>query len=376
MDLQSHQNIRAARDASEAPRTMSSVQDPIRLENAGLDERNGEIIAHGWLGLDALNRLMVDTYQREVLFEKRRRGSIHSAIKQGVRLPDIMLGMRGERFETKGASMLLQDRVYIVDGLQRVAALRDFAEKNPEEAAGMRIGAEVRFATTQESERELFITLNTSRVAVSPNVILRNMRGAQNPGITSLYGLSLSDKTFALFERVTWTQRMARNHLLTALILARTVRSLHGFAANTAATPKGAGDKKASGIVNALNRQANAVGLATFRRNTVDFFDIVDACWGIRNVEYNQTAVQLRGNFLSTLGKLFSEHQNFWDDGGRLFVDAATKKKLASFPLLDPEVSRLAAAGSMTMPILMSMLVEHLNKGKRLGTRLRKRNQD
>src|ERR1700682_3863362 len=76
----------------------TSQHGTVRLLNAGLDERDGEIIAHGWLDLESMNLLRVDDYQREVLsFNGSRKGSIREAIEEGVRLPDIMLGMRGQR---------------------------------------------------------------------------------------------------------------------------------------------------------------------------------------------------------------------------------------------------------------------------------------
>lgn len=376
MDLMSTQLEKNAREKAIASKPIvSATQDPIRLENAGLDERDGEIIAHGWLDIDAMGRLLVDPdYQREVMSVRQSRKGVARAVAEGVRLPDIMLGMRGSNYDAKGHSMLLRDRVYIVDGLQRIAALKAYAEKHPDEASSLRIGAEVRFSTTKESERELFINLNTSRIPVSPNVILRNMKSTKNPGILTIYGLSTADKNFALYNRVTWTQRMARGDLLTATILARVGRSLHIF--NSSNPQAGAGSSRADTLVSALNDTVETIGMNTFRGNIAEFFDIVDACWGLRNIAYADKATQLRGNFLVTLARVFADHTNFWNPGtDELFVDAATKKKLAAFPLLDPEISRLAAAGSMTVPMLYGYIVDHLNKGRK-SNRLRKRTEN
>jgi hypothetical protein len=346
----------------------TSQQGTVRLLNAGLDERDGEIIAHGWLDLESMNLLRVDDYQREVLsFNGGKKGSIREAVEEGIRLPDIMLGMRGQRVTfPKGSSIcVLLDRVFIIDGLQRVFALKNHAERFPEQAKNLRIGAEVRFGTDKESERDLFINLNTRRTPVSPNVILRDIRD-KHPGILTLYGLSHTDKDFALYERVSWNQRMSRQELITAMMFAKTAAALH--------TTSGGRGERTGEVGIQLDKLSKNIGLAKFRKNMVEFFDIMDACWGIRAIEYNQSAAHLRGNFLITLAKMFCAHSNFWK-GDDLFVDSVLKRKLRTFPVLDPEISRLCSAGSMAVQILQGYLVDHMNKGKR-NNRLRKREAD
>lgn len=338
----------------------------IRLQNAGLDEKGDEVIAHGWLGVESLTALRVDDYQREVLgvtSGKGKRVGLVKAVGAGVRLPDIMVGMRGQKFESPNKNDIdLLDRCYIIDGLQRVAALLQYAEANPDEAKYLRIGAEVRFNTSKESEKELFQVLNTSRIPVSPNIILRNLRD-KHKALLTLYGLSQTDTKFALYKRVAWQQRMAREELISAQIFVRAASAVHGesisFSRSLPAT---------------LDRIAESIGLAAFRKNVVHFFDVLDECFGVRNVAYKEVSPQLRGNFLTTLGAILSSHVNFWraDDPDVLFVDAPTRRKLASFPITDPEVIRLCGAGSMAIPILRQMLEDHLNKGKR-ANRLRKR---
>ena len=132
----------------------------VRLDQATLDDKSGQIVAHGWLNLEALQNLRVGDYQREILEVARRKSSIRDAVKAGVRLPDIMLGMRGQNYTSRGGAMLLENDVFIIDGLQRVAALRKHAADNPEDAAKIRIGAEVRFDTTRDTEEALFTILN------------------------------------------------------------------------------------------------------------------------------------------------------------------------------------------------------------------------
>ena len=335
-----------------------TVKPVVKLVNAGLHEVNGEIVAHGWLSIDAMGGLKIDDYQREVLARTGGKTNLQKAVEEDAILPDVVLGMRGESFSTHGTAMTLNDHVYIIDGLQRIFTLRSYAEAHPEKADNLRIGAEVRFGTTRDAEKELFHALNVKRTPMSPNVTLRNER-EKNKAILTLYGLSVSDEASPLHGRVQWTQRRNRGELITALILARTVSMMHRHVGGGLKT--GLRDIAAD-----LDKKADTIGLRQFRENILAFFDLIDECWGLRKVEFRQTATQVRGNFMLSLSRILSDHTNFWDKN-KFVVDTATRKKLASFPLFDPEMGRLAAAGSTAMPILYNYMREHLNKGKRVN---------
>jgi hypothetical protein len=341
-----------------------AAERTIRLLNAGLNERpDGEITAHGWLDLDSMRALRVDDYQREVLgATSGRKSSLRSAVEKGANLPDIMIGMRGSNYDVRGQTMMLKDRCYIIDGLQRVAALLHYAEAHPDETKSLRIGAEVRFSTDKDKEKELFLVVNTSRIPVSPNVILRNMR-TDHQSVLTLYGLSKNDPKFALYGRISWNQRMARQELLSALTLVKVARTLHVSSGST-------GHGRAHEMTQTMDAICKDVGLATFRKNIVAFFDVIDECFGIRKIQYKEVSTQLKGNFLLTVARVFAMHSNFWKDG-ILFVDAPTRRKLAAFPLDEPNIARLAGAGNSAMPTLREMLVDHLNKGRKLN-RLRR----
>lgn len=335
----------------------------VRLLNAGLLERpSGEVVAHGWLDIPSIRALGVAPYQREVLgaTSGKRTSPIRRALANGASLPDIMVGMRGDNYDVKGGAMILLDKCFVVDGLQRISQMLFHAELNPEEAKSLLIGAEVRFNTTEASEKDLFLVLNTSRVPVSPNVILRNLRDKHH-AILTLYGLTHTDSKFALYDRVSWEQRMAKAEVLTALMLAKTAKAMHSIG-----TFASGGTERAESIANVLDTITKRVGMANFRKNVVHFFDVVDECFGLRTIKYKELAPQLKGNFLVTLGRVFAAHSNFWDEENKeLFVDAPNRNKLALFPIDDPEVIRLAGAGNMAQPILYTMLVDHMNKGKR-----------
>lgn len=351
----------------------------IRLRNAGLTEVNGEIIAQGFLDIEGLSQLKVDDYQREVLkstgVKMQRRSRLEIAVTEGARLSSIVLGMRGENFRTSGDDLLLYDNVYVVDGLQRISAMAEVAEKQGPK--GLLIGAEVRFATSKETEKELFHILNTRRTPMSPNILLRNARD-KNKAILTLYGLSMSDSTSPLFERVQWTQRRNIGERVTALGVAQVANKLHYHVqyklkrqSGTAVRHTGAG---AEGTMSTLDARANEIGLKTFRENVIEFFDVIDQTFGLKKIEYSELAVHLRVNFMLVLAQLFSDHSDFWHNDN-LRVSAAHKSKLKTFPLDDPNVIKLAGGSNTTQPILYSLLKHHMDKGKKTN-RLTARKQD
>jgi len=342
----------------------------VKLQSAALDDKNGEIVAHGWLDLEAIQGLRVGDYQREILeFRSGRKSLMHKAIEAGERLPDIMLGMRGQSYSTRGSAMLLENDVFIVDGLQRVSALRKFAADNPERASEIRIGAEVRFGTTRDSEKNLFTVLNIHRKAMSPSVILRNERN-NSDGVATLYGLSMHDKNFAMVGRVCWDQQMHRGELVTALSFAKMAITLHRHA--------GPGGRHLAGvdfIPKTLDNMAKAVGLQSFRGNITAFYEVMDEVWGIRGIKYTDRATHTRNNMTLQLAGMFSDHEEFWD-GNKLVVDASQKSKLKSFPIDDPTIVRLAGAGTVAGVLLYRHFVDHMNKSRAANRHLTTRRID
>jgi len=339
---------------------VKEVKEPVivRLQSSALDEKNGEIIAHGWLDIDALNNLRVGDYQREILETTGgRKSALRKAVEAGERLPDIMLGMRGQSYTPRGSAMLLENDVYIVDGLQRVSALRKFAADNPERASEVRIGAEVRFATNRDSEEELFTILNVQRKAMSASVILRNKRQHSN-GVATLYGLTMTDKSFPMIGKVCWDQQMHRGELLTALSFAKSVVTLHRHV-----TFGGRNLTVAGKLPGFLDNMSGIIGLQTFRNNVVAFYEAIDDIWGLRGIKYTDRAIHTRSTFLIQLAAVFSDHEDFWD-GKKLVIDAGQKAKLKSFPIDDPTIIRLASSGANAGILLYRHFIDHMNKGK------------
>ncbi len=330
----------------------------VRLQSSALDDKDGEIVAHGWLDLEAIQNLHVGDYQREILETSgKRKSSLRKALDENERLPDIVLGMRGQSYTARSNAMLLENEVFIIDGLQRISALRKFASDNPEKISQIRIGAEVRFNTTRDSEDRLFTILNCQRKAMSASVILRNQRNKSN-SIATLYGLSLHDKNFAMIGKVCWDQQMHRGELMTALTFTKIAVALHRHVAF------GGRNLSVSGtLARTLDTMSTAIGLQTFRHNIMAFYEAVDEIWGLRGIKYTDRATQTRSTFLIQLAGMISDHEDFWD-GKKLVIDASQKTKMKSFPIDDPTIIKLASAGAAAGTLLYRHFIDHLNKGK------------
>jgi hypothetical protein len=331
----------------------------VKMESAALDEtHNKDIILRGVVSVDSLSNLLLDDYQREAM-PLTALSSILKAIEAGQSLPDIELGMRGgSYYESQDTGeFTLRDPIYIIDGQQRVNGALHIAQTKP--GVSIRIGATLHFNTTKKWERERFRILNSLRSKVSPNVLLRNMR-EDSKAVSALHLLSF-DKNFVLHDRVSWQQRMLRSELVTALTFAKLTLMLHSH--------KGRGHSRTNinELVPALDRTLDTIGVTAFRKNMVSFFDLVDECWGIRRVQYREGAAYMRGNFLTVLARLLSDHVDFWKspDEKVLFVDAPLRRKLAGFPIHDPAVQNLAGSGGKSREMLYMLMRDHINSGKR-----------
>ena len=377
------QAILAASLKQPEPKSRASVGvREVKILDASLHETtDGDIVAHGVVANECLGMLRVAPYQREVISTQGRKTSLVKAVEDGALLPAVALSMRGQKFSERGNTMTLHDPVYIVDGLQRISAIKMVLEAKPELDIEP-IEATIYFGKDEEWEKERFKVLNTRAIKVSPSVLLRNER-ENHPSVLTLYGLSTNDPSFALYQKVSWDQRPKRGELITGLTLAKIARTLHGTSGSPRAIDVssgirggGYGRENTRGPMRALtslDAVAQAVKLMNFRENIKEFFELIDKAWGLRKIEYGAMAVQMRGNILLTTAAVLAAHEDFWVDGERrLVVENSVLSKFRTFPLGDPEIMRLASAGHMAIRILFDLMVEHLNKGKRKN-RLRQR---
>lgn len=332
---------------------------PVHLIHGGLDdseERGGSIILRGRVLPESLQELKTDYYQREVQPQSSLE-SILEALEKNVPLPDIELAVRSQKFSSSKDTFQINDTVYIIDGLQRVAAALIFLQRKP--SADIRLGATVHFSTNATWEKDRFRKLNMNRIKVAPSIILRNERES-HPVIGMLYGLSVNDKCFPLYGQVCWRQRMAKADIITGLTYLRTVTNLHAH--NRAGARSTLTD-----VMAILDAQVAVVGMNNYRDNVQAFFTLLEECWGAKLIQNKEFAIHMRWGFLGTLAKLLSDHHDFWTgaDEKKLFISADLRRKLKQFNLLDPQVINLVGASGKARNLLYMLLRDHINSGKR-----------
>lgn len=324
----------------------------VKVLCAAMEEgENGSIILRGVIDPQTLEALRVGEYQREVL-PLGKIMELQEAIRTS-KVPDIELGVRGGNFECdETGAYVLCDPVFVIDGQQRLTAARRLYQEGTSKA---RLGATIHFNTTEEWEMERFKILNTRQTRVSPNIMVRNMRST-NVAIDTLFRLS-SEKDFVLCGRISWSQRMRREELITALIFAKTIGALHSHV----------GPGLSSGVEEigrGLEIIQERVGKNIFRGNVKAFFDLVDSAWGIKIVTFKEGATHLRLTFLVCLALLLARHADFWK-GGRLSIEKDLARKIAQFPIQDPSIKNLASSAGQASKLLYAMLLDHVNSGKR-----------
>lgn len=343
------------------PRLDTRVPRVIRILNGALDEdpETGAIVLNGRLDPSTLRFLKVGPYQRPL----GDRNDIFEALKNGVTVPNIDIGVRGNTFATAGDDYEIADDAYIIDGWQRVGTALRILENTP--GAPIRMFATVHFGTNELSERHRFTELNKNIKKVASNLHLANMRDL-NDAVATLYGLTFNQPDFPVYKRVSWGQNMARGDLITAVSLLKTSVYLHS---HKIGLPSLGAEK----VARTAASVAKSITLMQYRKNVVTFFQVIDECWPIGAIEYRKTAPQVKESFLRNLARFFSEHLDFWNTSGAVFFVAADQRhKLGSFPINDPQVSALAGSTGTAGNILRELLAKHMNSGRRSG-RLRSR---
>lgn len=335
------------------------MSDPVvKILNGALDtfttQGQEHIVLRGVIDPKSFHNLLSGPYQREAM-SVTANSPIVTAIGKGEPLPDIEIGMRGQRFFEQGEDFTLRDPCYIIDGLQRITAARFMLNVHAD--LDPRLGCLVHFDTNEKWERKRFETLNMGRTRVSASVLLRNMRHDQKL-IAVLYGLSNADKEFALYKRVCWHQRFSRGELINANALLRVASRLHSRIANVAE----ASNRKNMNYT--LSQIEKEVGLGAWRENIKTFFEIVDKAWGIRDITVEYPTPHLKSGSLLTLADIFADHMNFWGENDRLEVDREDINKLNALKLSDPNLLNLVGAQGAAQKILYALMRDHLNKGR------------
>lgn len=327
----------------------------IRITNGAVDiitvDGQDHMAIRGVIDPTSIAHIKVDAYQREVLPETKI-----SVLKKALlnsRVPDIDLGMRGDDVTEQGDGIfLLNDDVYVIDGLQRKSA----AEQLVLEGGAMpHLGALIHFDSNEQWERERFENLNVGQTGLNGNVILRNMAHSCSGAQIMLQITEMP--SFVLDDRIAWGQNMRRKDLLSATTFYRVVGRLHSHAG------PGKGDPRSLARTG-IAKITTTTGKRNFTDNVKFFFAIVDEIFGLQNIAYRTKAVQLRLTFLVALAGVLSDHEDFWDDY-RLIMPAELKKKLAKFPLSDPHVESLSGSSGKAVFMMEQILVDHINANKR-----------
>lgn len=350
------------------------------LSRVSINEHDGEVTVRGLLDVRSFEEglILEGPYQRERLpvsdlddwMESFRHGDV----------PDIELGMRGADFETLGEStILLQDPVYVIDGLQRITAARTLLADEDNDVTP-HLWVVLRFNTTEESERKRFLLLNTKRRKVSGNKIAANLKDDYSI-VEALYKLTvpsdedtvaLDDKSatelppFVLMGRVTWTHRRQEGHLLSATTLLKVLGDLHGHRGSTKYST-------VEPLIKGLQSLADVMTVELLVGNLKYLFELADQMWDFGKLGFHDRSALNTQAFLTALARLYSTHTDFWKDGDTLFVKVAERERLATFPVHDPTMLMKAkSGGSAGRDSMIDDLVAHINY-RRTANRLTER---
>lgn len=324
----------------------------VKVLDAALEERGDFIILRGVIDPASLDSIMTPDYQRGVL-SPHTVNALARAIADS-KVPDIELAVRGGDFSEREGVWYVRSPVYVVDGLQRISGARRFMADGGEPY----LGATMYFNTSIPWERERFRILNSERVRVSANVLLRNIR-SENTAVKLIYEMTQKDRNFVLHERVTWGQNQKRTEVMTALVLMKTIRALHAHLG-------GAAGSRWDDVAQCMTDLMSNTDRGVLMKNVAAFFTMLDSCWSITNVVFTERQTHLKGTFLFAFADVLSRHLNFWDEK-RLVIDRRMVKKIALFPIHDPEVKSLAGTSGTSRTLLGHLLIDHINSGKRTG---------
>jgi len=299
--------------------------------NAALedDDTTQDIVLRGTVHQDTLKFIRIDWYQREQGFSQRHIAEIISGFTVGGKIPDITLGMRGQRVTTVGNAYHLKDPVFCINGGQRLYAAALAQMERP--SLRLSIGAKIHFGTDETIENAMFCKYGTTEVRISPSLMLRNKK-KESAAANVLVSLN-QDENFALKERIAWDQTKSRGQLLNGYTLARITGALHGHKGGSLRS------HRINELAGSLDTLVDAIGEDTLRINLIRFFNAIDKCWNIRNLSggRDETRPQLRPEFLLAIATLTSRYTEFWDGAERNEFHFPERyiKRLKGFKLAD-----------------------------------------
>jgi hypothetical protein len=326
----------------------------VHITNGALeiDDDFDEDVLRGTLDQQSISNLLIDPfYQRMEGFSQQEIAEIAEMYFRHEKVTDVILGMRGDRFRQQGHDFWLQDKVFTMDGVQRLYAVKVALHSRPNLV--IRLGAKVFFNTNQSIEKEKFRGINANQKRTSASLLVRNERD-KSPASKLLFEIN-RDPAFALKDRIGWDQVLGPGQVLTGFCLARVTGALHGH--------KGAkAYGKHDAMLATLDRAARKITPQVMYDNLIKFFDVIDDCWTIRD---DKRSPVLNQSFLLILARLFSSYDVFWD-AEEFYIAAKYQKKLAQFDhaSIQTKVKLLQANNVDAKDVLFEVLRNRLNLSK------------
>lgn len=324
-----------------------------------VNPQQNRTVIRGELEPETLLGLEVDWYQRGKVSASKIRDLMEGIKKGAENIPDITIGMRGTGYDITNTDVMLNDRVFIIDGLQRWTACIMLLDKGIMPL----LGAKVFLPTDINFELMMFRELNSKRTSMAASVLLRNEKEFSRVAGT-LWGIS-RDPAFALANRIAWDQQVERKlggQLLRGITMLDIVAFLHGHIQSISGFNRGGALKRLYG----LEKHIDNVGLQQARTNLIKFFDVVDEVWGIRDAQIKYSETFMTPGWLTTLARVFSDHREFWREN-ELSVGVSYIRDLKRIRWTDPKLEALARGTSTGLDMLKTSFVEIINKGKSSG---------
>ena len=327
-------------------------------------ESPGRRIIRGELEPESLMALEFDWYQRGRL-SPGKLNRLMRGVREGSEFPDITVGMRGHDFAEIGNSTALElfDPCYVIDGMQRVSAFIMVMEDSPE--IPIRLGVKAFLDSDVDFENRLFTKMNTGHTSVSACVILRNEKEHSRLAGT-LYGLTVTDRDFALHNRICWQQVVdgsVGGHLMRGNVLLKILATLHAH------IMRGPGIlNKVLDLLTSCERKIDLVGLHQSRLNLIAFFDAIDEAWGIRQAPIKFGTVYLQDGWTQVVAKIFNNHREFWH-GKELFISRDAVRDLRKINPNDAELVGLARGNRTQHLMLYQLMLNIMNKGQTAANR-------
>jgi hypothetical protein len=323
----------------------------VRILNGSLEEDGGEIIIRGVLDPATMRFINMAWYQREQGFSQMHTQEIVDAYFAGAKVPDVTIGMRGQRVGSSKNTYALQDKCYCIDGGQRLYAAAIAIQERSD--LKISLGVKVFLGTNEDMENEMFCKLGTTQKRVSPSVLLRN-RKKKSPGARILVEMNKREG-FALKDRIAWDQARSRHELISGYSFARIVGALHAQLAPLRVS-------QIYELQAGFDKLVEEIGEETLQDNIMKFFEAIDQCWTIRQqsgAARRGSRPHLKPGFLMTLARLMANFPAFWDGRKDFYCSAKFVKRLKGFKLAE-FVQTSGATGATASVILYESLRKQL----------------